>query len=100
MSVTEDGKRTVSSDDFNFGKLQFKPEQVVYDIVYDPPATLLLRTAAGYGCRTMNGLRMLFWQGIFAYEIWTGIRIKKEFLLELYPAFLNAAMVSGSKESL
>ncbi|MBZ2173991.1 shikimate dehydrogenase [Schnuerera sp. xch1] len=44
----------------------------VADIVYDPPKTRLLSIAEGVGCKTMNGLRMLIWQGAIAFKIWTG----------------------------
>jgi len=43
---------------------------VVSDLIYKD--TPLLQAASERGCRTMNGLGMLLWQGIFAFEIWTG----------------------------
>jgi len=45
--------------------------QAVCDLIYKE--TPLLRTAAAAGCRTMNGIGMLLWQGVIAFEIWTGI---------------------------
>ena len=33
-----------------------------------------MRAAAEKGCKTMHGLGMLLWQGVIAFEIWTGIR--------------------------
>jgi shikimate dehydrogenase len=44
----------------------------VADIVYDPPKTKLLSIAEEAGCKTMNGLGMLIWQGAIAFKIWTG----------------------------
>lgn len=45
-------------------------EQVVCDLVYrDTP---LIRTARELGCRAINGLGMLLWQGALAFRIWTG----------------------------
>lgn len=44
----------------------------VSDIIYDPPKTKLLSIAEEVGCRTMNGLGMLIWQGAIAFKIWTG----------------------------
>ncbi len=49
------------------------PASLVYDLVYDPPETRLLRAARQHGCRTQNGLGMLLYQGCIAFEIWTGI---------------------------
>jgi shikimate dehydrogenase len=47
--------------------------QIVYDLIYNPPQTKLLRTARKKGCRTFNGLGMLLHQGCKAFEIWTGV---------------------------
>jgi shikimate dehydrogenase len=45
---------------------------LVYDLVYRPRPTRLLREAAIAGCRTQDGLAMLVYQGAAAFEIWTG----------------------------
>ena len=45
-------------------------EQIVCDLIYrDTP---FLRDASKSGCTTLNGLGMLLWQGVFAFELWTG----------------------------
>ena len=44
----------------------------VYDMVYRPAETPLLKAAKAAGCRTANGLGMLLYQGAKALEIWTG----------------------------
>ncbi|MEN9674539.1 MAG: Shikimate 5-dehydrogenase [Verrucomicrobiota bacterium] len=44
----------------------------VYDMVYRPAETHLLRLAREAGCRTANGLGMLLYQGAAALELWTG----------------------------
>jgi shikimate dehydrogenase len=46
--------------------------QVVYDLVYNPPQTVLLRQAAEAGAQAIGGLGMLVWQGALAFERWTG----------------------------
>jgi shikimate dehydrogenase len=45
----------------------------VYDMIYNPPATKLLQSAAAAGIPTANGLDMLVHQGAKALEIWSGI---------------------------
>ncbi|KAB2889289.1 MAG: shikimate dehydrogenase [Desulfobulbaceae bacterium] len=45
---------------------------VVMDIVYAPIETRLLREAKEAGCRVVNGLEMLLYQGVAQYELWTG----------------------------
>lgn len=50
----------------------FRPGQVVYDLVYNPPQTRLLQKAAADGAQAIGGLGMLIWQGAIAFEWWTG----------------------------
>ena len=45
---------------------------VVMDIVYAPLQTRLLREAAARGCRTIDGLQMLLYQGAAQFRLWTG----------------------------
>jgi len=49
----------------------FRPDQVVYDLVYHRPTAFLARAAAD-GARTINGLGMLVHQGARSFELWTG----------------------------
>ena len=60
-------------DRLPFDKQQFSLEQAraVYDMIYRPAETALLRAARKAGCRTANGLGMLLYQGMKAFEIWT-----------------------------
>jgi shikimate dehydrogenase len=46
--------------------------KAVYDMIYRPAETPLLREAKRAGCRTANGLGMLLYQGAKALEIWSG----------------------------
>lgn len=46
--------------------------QVVMDIVYAPLSTRLLEEAEAAGCRVVNGLEMLLYQGVAQFELWTG----------------------------
>ena len=49
-----------------------RPETIVYDIVYNPVKTVLLKDAQNRGLRTITGLDMLIYQAQRAIEIWTG----------------------------
>jgi shikimate dehydrogenase len=49
-----------------------RADLVVFDIVYNPIRTRLLREAAAAGARTIAGVDMLAWQGALAFEKWTG----------------------------
>lgn len=50
---------------------QLKKTAFVYDIVYEPPETLLLNEAKRLGHKTSNGLDMLVCQALYAFEIYT-----------------------------
>jgi shikimate dehydrogenase len=45
---------------------------VVMDIVYQPLRTKLLHEAEEQGCKTIDGLEMLAYQGAAQLEIWIG----------------------------
>jgi len=49
-----------------------RPHHVVFDAVYTPLETRLLRDAADAGATTVDGAWMLVYQGAEAFEIWTG----------------------------
>ncbi len=49
-----------------------KADLVVFDIVYNPIKTRLLREAEAAGAQTISGIDMLVWQGAMAFERWTG----------------------------
>ena len=48
------------------------PASLVYDLVYNPPETPLLREASRAGARVLGGLAMLVYQGAASFELWTG----------------------------
>ena len=45
----------------------------VFDAVYNPIETRLLREAKNVGAKTVGGLSMLVHQGVLAFKIWTGV---------------------------
>ncbi|MBN1535019.1 MAG: shikimate dehydrogenase [Spirochaetes bacterium] len=49
-----------------------RKEHVVFDIVYTPHETLLLREAKKRRCDIIHGIEMLIHQGARQFEIWTG----------------------------
>lgn len=53
--------------------LPIPPASVVYDLVYNPLATRLLKLAKASGARAVDGLGMLVHQGALAFKQWTGV---------------------------
>lgn len=51
---------------------QLKDAKLVYDLVYNPAETRLLREAKLAGVPAMGGIEMLIGQGVKQFEIWTG----------------------------
>ena len=48
--------------------------RLVYDLIYDPAPTSLMRAATSAGCEAIGGLEMLVAQAERQFEIWTGQR--------------------------
>jgi 3-dehydroquinate dehydratase/shikimate dehydrogenase len=71
--------------------------ELVYDLVYNPAQTCLLRDAARAGCRTIGGLHMLVAQAQRQFEWWTGRTISSRVM---YDAALNALMKRGTSARL
>ncbi len=49
-----------------------RPEQTIFDIVYNPIETRLLREAKEAGCTTISGVEMFVNQAVLQHERWTG----------------------------
>lgn len=49
---------------------QIPPTALVYDLVYNPALTPLLKVAAQAGAATLGGITMLVYQGAASFEIW------------------------------
>lgn len=54
------------------GQFCLRRAAAVYDMIYRPAETALLRSARAAGCRAANGLGMLLYQGARSLELWTG----------------------------
>jgi shikimate dehydrogenase len=54
------------------------PQHRVFDMVYGPSETGLVKFARAKGAESADGLSMLLYQGIFAFEIWFGKPVPEE----------------------
>lgn len=57
-----------------------RPGTIVYDLVYNPRETKLMRQAKAQGCRAVSGLGMLIEQAALSFELWTGCNPSREIL--------------------
>ena len=60
----------------------FHPRLVLYDTIYNPKETKLMRLARSQGAKSFNGLDMLVYQGAKSLEIWTGRKSPVEVMRE------------------
>ncbi|MAT75910.1 shikimate dehydrogenase [Candidatus Poribacteria bacterium] len=86
---------TAQVDLFNLDCLSART--IVYDIVYTPPVTPLLRVAEARGCPIIGGLGMLVHQGAIAFEKWTGIEPNIEVMREALIKSLGLSAKRGKK---
>lgn len=54
------------------------PELIISDIIYNPRETKLMKLGKEAGCKVMNGMYMLLYQGAEAFRLWTGIDMPAE----------------------
>ncbi|MFC1917506.1 shikimate dehydrogenase [Chloroflexota bacterium] len=59
-----------------------RPGLTVFDAVYHPLQTRLLREAKKAGAKTISGIEMLVWQGALAFTMWTGQQAPTDLMRE------------------
>jgi len=72
VNATSVGMFPDSDDTITSLSSSFTKGQIVFDLVYNPPQTQLLKTAAAEGATTIDGLKMLVHQAAKSFELWTG----------------------------
>jgi shikimate dehydrogenase len=60
--------------------LPFPKEAAIYDLVYNPRQTRLVREAQNAGLRATTGLGMLVEQAALSFACWTGRDVPREVL--------------------
>jgi len=71
--------RTIITDTTMFHKGLF-----VFDVIYNPMETRLLKEAKEAGCEIGNGLYMLLYQGAASFKLWTGEDMPVDVVKEKY----------------
>jgi len=60
-------------DESPYDKEHLRPYMVVFDTVYNPENTLLIKEARAAGCRTVTGVEMFVRQAAIQFRIWNGV---------------------------
>jgi shikimate dehydrogenase len=87
VNATSVGMFPDSDDTITNLKDSFVRGQVIFDLVYNPTQTKLLKMASAEGATTLNGLKMLVYQAAKSFELWTNEKMPVEEVhksLELY----------------
>lgn len=63
-----------------------------FDLIYNPWETKFMRLVKAHGGRAYNGLKMLLYQGIIAYELWNGIAVPESEAQIVYESLRNAIL--------
>ena len=67
-----------------------RSQALVYDLVYQPAETRLIRDAREAGARTIGGLPMLIYQGAASFKVWTGKDAPVDIMFQAAEAALAA----------
>lgn len=62
----------------------YKKAAVGVDIIYNPAETMFMKLIKAQGKKAYNGLKMLLYQGVSAYELWNDCKISKKEADEVY----------------
>ena len=71
-NATGMGMKPLEGQTYIPDKSFFRPDLIVTDVVYSPRETAMLKMAKEVGCKTINGMGMMLFQGAAAFEMWTG----------------------------
>ncbi len=82
-NATGMGMKPLEGQTYIPDKSFFRPDLIVTDVVYAPRETAMLKMAKEVGCKTMNGLGMMLFQGAAAFEMWTGKEMPIEHMKEI-----------------
>ncbi len=55
----------------------------VFEVIYNPDVTLLMKLAEKHGIKAVGGMAMLVWQAVVAHEIWSGAKYRDEDIAKL-----------------
>lgn len=66
---------------------------VAVDLIYKPAKTRFMTLCENAGAKAYNGLKMLLYQGVIAYELWNGVQVEDDLAQEIYELMKEATKV-------
>lgn len=64
----------------------------IFDLIYNPYETMLMKNGKSYGSKIIGGLEMLVWQAAYAQQIWNNIQFNKTDIQNLINEMKNRFM--------
>ncbi len=83
INATGVGMKPLEGQTYIKDASMLRPELIVCDVVYSPAKTALLELAESVGCKTLNGLGMMLFQGAAAFKLWTGQEMPIDHIKEI-----------------
>lgn len=88
INTTSIGLR--EDDDILVDEEMLHRDMFVYDLIYNPKQTPLLRQAKNRGAKVSNGLGMLYYQGILSFQHWANMQLEEKTKKKMRDALENA----------
>lgn len=69
--------------------------EVAVDLIYKPAKTRFMSLCERAGAKSCNGLKMLLYQGIIAYELWNDVKVPDDLVGEIYEMMKEETKIEG-----
>lgn len=74
----DDGLPLITDEEF------YKMASCGVDLIYNPAQTPFIKTLLKLGIKAFNGLKMLLYQGVMAYELWNDVEVSDSLVETVY----------------
>ncbi len=89
VNATPIGMFPDSDDTPTYLQESFHEDQIIFDMVYNPPETKFLSMAKNQGAKVSGGLTMLVHQAAKSFELWTGQKMPVEKISDSLELMIN-----------
>lgn len=73
----------------------YEKVEVGFDLIYKPFETMFMKKCKQHGVSAYNGLKMLLYQGIIAYEKWMNVEVDEATSMEIYEKMKKVMGING-----